>query len=306
MNLAIVVVYMLRDENAPLLDLHLRYIERHTTVPWTIHAGTTRLDAKYRRVLERHPNVRVRDLPPTDGKMVEEHSHDLQLLTDMAVAEGATHVATLHPDSFPIRDGWAEHLDAQLSAERPLAAVLEAECGDTMARPCPAGLLVRADFWREHRPRFMPAKGEVESDDFRGFMERHRQVPAHSGLGIGWALDRAGMTWLPLRRSNARNDHHTMAGIYGDTFFHLGAAARGKWFWLDHPRRIRSPIERGLNRLVGIAERELGSFAVDAARRAMPLRALQLADRRGAAMRISARIARRLFLDPEAYIASLR
>lgn len=306
MNLGIVVVYMLREENAPLLDLHLRMIERHTTVPWTIYAGVNRLDERFVDTLRRHPRVEIVPLPETSLVMAAGHSHDLQLLTNHAANNGCSYIATLHPDSFPIRDRWVEELDAQLSIERPLAAILESECGDTMARPCPAGMLMRAEFWREKQPSFLPTDAEVQSPDFRAFLARHGQDPIHSGIGIGWLLDREGMSWLPLRRSNRRNDHHTLAGIYGETFFHLGAAVRGKYFWLDYPRNLRNPLARGLHRVTDFVERRVSARAIELARRSLPLPLLQMADRRGSAMRISARISERLFRDPDAYIASLR
>jgi hypothetical protein len=61
-------------------------------------------------------------------------------------------------------------------------------------------------------------------------------------------------------RTNVRNPHYLMAGIYGDVIFHLGSAGRGKVFRQDFREstmhRLSAPIERlPLRGRVGTAAR---------------------------------------------------
>jgi hypothetical protein len=57
-----------------------------------------------------------------------------------------------------------------------------------------------------------------------------------TGIGYGYALWKSGEPWLRLTRSNARDYHFLLAGIYGHVFFHLGAAAREPTFYRDYRR----------------------------------------------------------------------
>ncbi len=305
MKLGIVVVYMVREENARLLDLHLEYIHRWTSVPYTIYAGVHRLEPRFRAVLENDVNVHVCDIAPTELTGAEEHSYYLQALTEEAIRNGSTHVATFHPDSFPIRAQWAEELIASLDDEHPLVGILEAECGDTMARPCPAGMVFTAEFYQRLRPRFWIPETEQKSKEFQDFLARHKQKPIHSGIGFGYALHRAGLSWCALRRSNAHNDHHTMAGVYGGVIFHLAAAVRGKYFFQDYPSNLSSGLDRFFHRLRMRAERFVPECVWDFCGSVLPVAILNVYDRRRASERIFRSISKRLYEDDERYIASL-
>jgi hypothetical protein len=233
MKLGLAVVYLVREDSELLLRMHLDRIRRHTSVPYVIHGAPLRLPAAFHRHLQ-GTDVRVHSLtPPQDVLSHVEHSALLTELLNRAVADGCTHVGTLHVDSFPVADGWAQTMAGRLSPQTPVAAVLEEKEGDTMARPNLAGMIALADYWRETRPWLVPSTEMEQTAEWTGFLRRHRQHVTHSGVGLGYCLERAGKTWSPLRRTNSRRRHPVLAGVYDDLIFHLGAATRPPNFFTN-------------------------------------------------------------------------
>jgi hypothetical protein len=302
-QLAIAVVYLVRDEGGPLLRLHLDRLRRHTDVPYTIYAGMDLLAPRFAEVLKCEPNVRPLFLgeSPYPGQGTAENSYYLTLLTDRAFADGATHVAHLHVDSFPIRDGWAGELAASLGPEQVLAGVAATEVGER-DRPRSFGLFVPREFCEQWGP--VPSVTDMPADhaDYREY--RRRFVGLDSGDPYGYVLWTRALGWRRLERSNAREDHYLLGGVYGDTFFHLGAAARTvRRFPPNHPtdeqvarRRLvrrtgRALLPRGLRTYVPSWVRRL--WNPDGSDPAAN-------DRAFAAVRD------RLLSDPEGYISYLR
>ena len=127
MKLGIAVVYMVLPDEEELVDLHLRQIERHTRVPFTLYAATNRLPTNLRDRLAAKPYVRVCSIPTTDLRGGLEHAYYLERLIAKAIEDNATHVVTLHVDSFPIRSAWATDLAAKLSYNYAFAAIVRDE-----------------------------------------------------------------------------------------------------------------------------------------------------------------------------------
>ncbi len=239
MKLGIVVVYLVSDRMRALFDLHLRKIEECTDVPYTIYGSVNRLRSEYRRILEQRPNVQIFEISPTYEDAEESHSYVngmagraratengyyFDRLIDLAIADGVTHLCTLHVDSFPVRAGWVDHLLARTHESVPVAAMLRAENGDTML-PMPACLFCTREFVERTRPRFTITPETEAMPDWPPFLERYGGE-FDTGFGYAFALHRHGMGFAPLLRSNLRDDHYLFAGVYDDVVFHLGAAAR--------------------------------------------------------------------------------
>ena len=303
MKLGIAVVYVVREGNERLLDLHLESIRRHTGVPYVIYASVNRLAVGMRETLRRRPEVRALDLPGTELRTSEEHAYYLERLIAAALDDGVSHVAVFHVDSFPIRPGWAQETAAALSERRPFAAAVRDTRFDD--KPFTAFMLVQSEFLRRWRPRFLLGGEERRSAAYRTYRRRFPHHP-DSGVGFGLLAHREGLEWLRLERSNRGEDHAHFGSIYGDTVFHLGAAA-----W----RRKDFPGSRGPTGVLNLRAR-LGP----AVGRVLPARARawlkRVMSRAVPALDIEAKYAaneaafeavrQRLLADPDAYIDHLR
>ena len=303
MKLGISVVYMVREGNDRLLDLHLEYIGRNTPVPYAVYGCVNRLAPALRGRLAACPDVAALDLPATHLRKSEEHANYLEQLIAAALADGATHVAVLHVDSFPVRSGWVEDLAGQLSPSRPFAAAVRDSRLDR--KPFTAGMLIAGDFLRDRRPRFLLDDAERTSAAYRRYRRRCRHHP-DSGVGYGFLAFREGLDWLPLERSNRGEDHRHFGSIYGDTFFHLGAAA---WKRKDFPgsRGPTTALElrsRLASRLSGYLPERARVRIKRALNRTLP--ALDIGRKYAANEEAYNAVRARLFSDPEAYIRYLR
>lgn len=244
-HLAILVVYFLKDDaDIPLLRLHLDRIARHTHVPYTLYAVANRVSPRARALIEAQPNVRICEVPATNLRASREHGHYLDAILPIAVDDGASHVCTLDVDSFPIADDWVEVIVRAAPPASGLAGVLRSENGD-VALPHPSCVLARREFFEEHRPSFSPDSDYTP--EFRAFLRATEQA-ADTGIHLGYVLWRNRLPWGHLARTNVRNPHYLMAGIYADVVFHLGSAGRTAVFRQDFSNsmlhRLSSPLER--------------------------------------------------------------
>ena len=219
-RLGIVVVYLVNEENAPLFNLHLHQIERHTHVPYTVYGSANRLAPKFRSILEQH-RVKLCDIPTTDLRGSLEHAYYLDRLIKIAVDDGATHVVTLHMDSFPVQSDWAETLIGKLSGKCAVVSIMRNAEADQ--KPTTACLLFHRDFFLTYRPTMHLSDAEMHSTEF----ERYRKLftpEMDSGIGYGFKLFTEGLDWYPLTMSNAVEGYFPHGGLYGDLIFHLGGA----------------------------------------------------------------------------------
>jgi hypothetical protein len=302
MRLGIAVVYLVSERNKPLLDLHLERIVRHTRVPFTIF-GVVNRPAPWLENKLSLPFVRLCELPPTEERGPAEHSYYLDRLLLEAARDGVTHVATLHVDSFPVRDGWAEELSAQLDSRAPFAAAVRDEGVD--CKPFTSAILARADFLGRHRPTLLLSPEAMAAREYRRY---RREFPHHPDSGVGWGFTawRHGLTWLPLKRSNRGQDHIHFGSIHGDTFFHLGAAS---WTRKDFPGsvaptaalRLRARLAPILRRLLPTSAREQLSSGIG---RRFPR--LDTARTYRANEEAFEKVRARLLADPEGYVNFLR
>jgi hypothetical protein len=214
MNLGILVFYLVSEEDEEIFDLHLAQIQKHTQVPYTIYAGANRLAPKLRAKLVGDPHVKICALAATNLRNAAEHSFCLEQLARIAIKDGATHLVTLHTDSFPIRDGWAEELASHLSSTRAFAAI---DYG-----PYSACLFFSRDFYLTHQPRFLLSDNELASEQYKRFSKRFAHIN-HSGSGFFFKAFCNGLAWFPLVETQKGS---ALGNIYNDAIFHLHGTAR--------------------------------------------------------------------------------
>ena len=301
MKLGLCVVYLLKDDAGPLLQLHLDRITRHTRVPFTLYGAPLRLQPRFREHLLQHPRVTLVEIPPlTEPNVSREHAYHLDALVQAALADGATHLCVLHPDSFPIRDGWAEELAACIHGKGIGAGILRAENGDRIL-PQPAGFLFSRAFQEACQPRFFAPPSVAGTADYQRFEARYLREK-DSGFGYAYAIHRHGLRWKRLLRSNRYNDHYLMAGVYGDLLFHLGAAARTeRRFRGDYCGAGASWRMHG-----GRALEKAGRWLPEALRARLPDRTRLLEEAEAANHACFDRIYHRLLDDPDRYLELLR
>jgi hypothetical protein len=255
-KLGVCCVYFYGPDSRWLLDLQLRYLSATLTgYDYTIYAAANRLQPELRGILAATSHVRIVSLPRYEGniggaRVIEgsfEHAFYLDLLLREAAGDGCTHLVAVDSDSFPVLPDWPRVLLRRMNRIR-LAAVLRAENLDTYL-PHPCGLFMDRSFLLEHAPRLFPPKVEISSNaSFQEFLKETGQR-TDTGIGYGYALWKSKEPWLPLLRSNRRNPHFLMAGIYGDIFFHLGASSRRPWFYFDYQTRLSLRIKPALSKV---------------------------------------------------------
>lgn len=216
MDLGIVVLYYLTEQTEPLLPLHLRKIDRNTRVPFAIYGCVTQASAGARTVLETHPRIRLRECPRTDLTGYEEHAHYLDHLVSAAIEEGATHVVTLHVDSFPVRPDWAETLAGRLSDQCPFVTL------EGLHTAC---MMFTREFYLRCRPPFLLSDAETHRPEYRRYLREQNPV-RHSGIGYGFRAYLEGLTGSFMRDSTAAAEENPCGRIYDDLVFHLKGAVR--------------------------------------------------------------------------------
>ncbi len=304
MKLGLAVVYLVNEDSERLLQIHLERIRRHTRIPYVIHGAPLRLPTAFHRHLQ-GADVCLHALTPPTGVLSHvEHSALLTQLLDFAVADHCTHVGTLHVDSFPVADDWAENIAARLSPQMPVAAVLEEGEGDTMARPNLAGMMARADYWREARPRLTSSAEIEDTAEWQAFLQRHHHQIIQSGVGLGYSLEQAGLRWLPLRRTNGRHRHRVLAGVYDERIFHLGAATRPRVFFTDNEFATDSGPRRWRRRLGQWARRVLPAPLRRVLRPLRPMGRFYDSRPQQHNEAVFAQIRHELFTDPDCFLAA--
>ncbi len=321
MKIGIAVVYLVSERNEKLLDLHLRQIERNTAAPYTIYAAVNGLLPQFRRKLEENPRIKIvpceayvpgaglwrqdqaqvaaRGLAAVGSKY--EHSWYLEQLIRAGIDDGATHMAMFHVDSFPVRSAWDAELIGKFDDRCVLAGITRDPKTDH--KPLTACVLFTREFYLRYQPRLLLTQEQIDSDDYR----RYRQACPHttdSGFGYGFTLFMEGLTWYPLARSSLGGNHVLFASVYGDLIFHLHATA-----FVERTQTVGFTLKPSQRKgLIGMGARFARVLLPAGMRQRLRAR---LSPRLELSQQAADREAweqerRRLFEDPDGYLAHLR
>ncbi len=225
MKLGIVTVYLVSEDNEKLLEIHLDKIKENTTSPFTIYAGTNMLLPRFVTKLKQYNFVKPCDCSNYTGQNEErrgskEHSHYLEQLVKTAIGDGVSHIAIMHPDSFPVKVGWEKYLENKLSGSCVLASIFPAMSGLTF---------FARDFYTKYQPRLLPSIQEELSTTWTNFkLANQTRNLVETGMGYGYKIFLKGLSWYKLQRTNRGQYHSHFGSIFDDFIFHLGSASEYK------------------------------------------------------------------------------
>ncbi len=196
----------------PWIKLCLEQLERHTAGSYDILVWDNSAIPEQLEILDTDPRVSVFSEPEKDVR----HGRALDRLL-REVPEATEYVVTFDTDSFPIRDGWLRNLTGRLDRGASLTGVWRDEMAPRI-RPYvhPSCLAARRETLLGLDVEFARRQGVHRVDVSQNI--------TNAVLAAGGSLSR-------LRRSNARNMHFLMAGVYGDLVYHHGAGSRHANFW---------------------------------------------------------------------------
>jgi hypothetical protein len=197
----------------PWIELCLRQLQRHTAAAsFDVLVWDNSFLPEHLELLEASPRVSV--FSDHEKRKDVRHGRALDRLLRKVPAE-TEYVVTLDTDAFPVRDGWLENLIGRLERGASLAGVWRDEMAPEI-RPYvhPSCLAARRETLLELGVQFARAGGGQDV-----------------GQNLTDAVVSAGGRVSGLRRSNARNVHFLLAGIYGDLVYHHGAGSRHANFW---------------------------------------------------------------------------
>lgn len=190
------------------IDLQLSYLKRFATEPYRVYA-----------FLNHIPNSAEQrnKFYYTSEEPIESHAVKLNFLAEIARLQ-----STAPDDLLVFIDGDALPVGNCFSFVReklrtyPLVAIQRAENrGDSQPHPCFCATTVR--FWHEIGGDWK--KGHEWKD------EAGKLITDVGGNLLG-IIEKRGLSWYPMRRSNKKNLHPVFFGIYEDIVYHHGAAFR--------------------------------------------------------------------------------
>ena len=195
------------------IDLQLRHLERHTKEPYLTYASLEQIDARQRsrfdwtmdhtgRIPSRKPGV----LGPGLEACLNELAGEI-----IRRADPGDLLVFMHSDALPIAD-WVAPSRRTL-AEVPLAAIRR----DENYEPVPhwSFCVTTAGFWSEVGDW---SRGPTWDDGLRRASD--------TGALLWQRLERRGIAWHPLLRTNKVDLHPVLFGVYGDLVYHHGTGSR--------------------------------------------------------------------------------
>ncbi len=198
------------------VDIQLTYLHKHIQQPFKVYAFLNGL-----------PQVHRAKYFYSSTEPIEDHAIKLNILADV-VAFNATNAEDLlmflDGDAFPIGD--VISFGREKLNQYPLMAVQRRENGGDI-QPHPCFCLTTVGFWKA-----------INGDWKAGYQWKNLQGNFITDVGgnlLGIFRER-GIEWYPMLRSNKRNLHPLLFGLYEDLVYHHGAAFRKPSTTIDRVR----------------------------------------------------------------------
>lgn len=228
---AILIVNGGRDpEQGTWLSLCLGKILEHTTPgTYSVYVWNNNVEDPFvEEYLRTLPGVKLVQAP-AGVALSHPHADPLQRLYELAKADGAKTIVTMDSDAHPMRAGWLEDLVKELDGGAVLAGVWRDELHTAIAPYLHASCLATTVEFIETNGLRLDIIPENKNGVIHDTLsELTRKAEAVGGRIHAW------------KRSNRRQFHRLMGGIYGDSIYHHGAGSRtGIRLW-DEPRKQES------------------------------------------------------------------
>ncbi len=197
------------------IGIQLRYLKKFISCPFRLYA-----------FLDTHPGKQEKDFFfwSLNGKGY--HINKLNLLAEIILlaADGdEDSIFFIDGDAFPIGDIVA-FVEKHIS-KHPLIAVQRMENNGDI-QPHPSFCATTVGFWRK-----------IDGDWSKGYHWKNATGKMVSDVGgnLLKKLEDRGVDWLPMRRTNKKDLHPLLFGIYGDLIYHHGAGFRDPLLRIDNP-----------------------------------------------------------------------
>lgn len=188
------------------IDIQLSFLKKHIRSPFKVYAFLNGIPAEYQSRFFY-----------CSTEPVQRHEVKLNILADIAAfnAEGEDDLLMfLDGDAFPIGDIISFGYE-KLKRYR-LAAVQRLEnCGDIQPHPC--FCITTLKFWKE-----------IKGDWKKGYCWKNSKGISVTDVGgnLLKILKEKEIEWYPMLRSNKKNIHSLLFGVYENLIYHHGAAFR--------------------------------------------------------------------------------
>ena len=223
MKLGIIVVYLVSDDNEKLLEIHLNKIKENTTSSFNIYAAVNMLQPQFIEKLKQYDFVKQIFCEKyidqnEEAREVKEHSHYLEQLIKIAIDDGMSHIAIMHPDSFPIKVGWEKYLANKLSKPYVLVSIFP------IMSSC---IFFHRRFYSQYKPSLLLNEKERSSPQWILCQQSIKDINiVGCGIGYGYKTYLENLGWHRLEKTNKGEFSLYHGFVFDDVIFHLGTASK--------------------------------------------------------------------------------
>lgn len=230
MNIAILSVYYVQARTLWVAKMQLDMLQLCSKkYNITLYASITGGREIVEPLLGEYSFVKLIEDHSTDSNPSKQHGDSLKILLNAAKQKEYDYFVTLDMDAFPIKENWLENLSILLNDRQPVAAIDRVENGDSSLTH-PSFCVLKKSFVQENNLDFYPNSTHISDLHFQHFLlDTNQRID--TGITIAYQLSKNRLDWVRLQRSNSANIHFLMAGIYGDSIFHMGATSREPKFY---------------------------------------------------------------------------
>lgn len=152
---------------------------------------------------------------PEGVELSHPHAEPLQRLYEMVRDQGFKYIVTMDSDAHPISKDWLETLVSELDGGTAVAGVWRDELKDAIAPYVHASCLATTVDFIESNSLRLDLIAANQDDLVHDTLSSFTETAESQGLSI-----------FRLKRSNTRDFHRLMGGVYGGKIYHHGAGSR--------------------------------------------------------------------------------